>query len=49
MAMREQDETPAYEAKSHSPAFLKQAARLAKKKGGKRAKKRGKGRKAGRK
>lgn len=30
--MREQDETPAYEAKSHSLRFLKTAAKLAAKK-----------------
>jgi hypothetical protein len=41
MATREKDETPEMESRSHSPAFLKKAARLAKKK-------RGKGRKAGR-
>ena len=29
MAMREQDETPEYEARSHSAGFLKKAARLA--------------------
>lgn len=34
-AMREHDETPAYEAKSHSPEFLKKAARMAK--GGKKS------------
>lgn len=34
-AMREQDETPEYEARSHSPAFLKKAARLASKGRGK--------------
>jgi hypothetical protein len=33
MAMREQDETPEYEAKSHSPRFLKKAAQLATKRG----------------
>ena len=30
--MREKDETPAFEARSHSPRFLKEAARLANKK-----------------
>lgn len=39
-AMREEDETPEYEARSHSSEFLKKAARLASKK---RDKKRGKG------
>ena len=45
MAMREKDETPEMESRSHSPAFLKKAARMAK---GKRGKKRGKGRRSGR-
>ncbi len=40
--MPEKDESPAYEARNHSPAFLRQAVRLAEKKSGKRtAKKRG--------
>ena len=39
MAMREQDETPQVEAKSHSHRFLKKAAQLAKKRGKKRSKK----------
>jgi hypothetical protein len=40
--MREEDETPAYEAKSHSTAFLRKAVRASEKKPGKRAsKKRG--------
>jgi hypothetical protein len=41
--MREKDETPGYEAKNHSAAFLKKAARLASKKS-KRSKGRTKGR-----
>jgi hypothetical protein len=45
MSMREQDEKPEDEARSHSVGFLKKAERIAKKKG-KRGKKRGgKGRK----
>lgn len=36
--MREQNETPAYEARSHSARFLKKAARLAERKKGKRSK-----------
>lgn len=38
--MREQDETPGYEARHHSKGFLTKAARMAKKgrKGGKRMK-----------
>jgi hypothetical protein len=48
MTMREKDEKPSDEARSHSVGFLKKAERLAEKKG-KRGKKRGKGRKAGRK
>lgn len=43
MEMREQDEKPEDEARSHSTKFLKKAARLSTKKGGKRGKKRGKG------
>ena len=40
--MAEKDESPDYEAKSHSAAFLRKATRLAEKKPGKRAaKKRG--------
>ena len=46
MAMREKDEKPSDEARSHSVGFLKKAERLAKKKTGKRGKKRGKGRKS---
>jgi hypothetical protein len=42
--MREKDEKPSDEARSHSVGFLKKAARMAKKTGGKRKK----GRKAGR-
>ena len=34
MAMEERDETPEYEARSHSAGFLKKAARLAGKKRG---------------
>lgn len=49
MAMREKDEKPSDEARSHSVGFLKKAERLAEKKVSKRGKKRGKGRKAGRK
>lgn len=37
--MKEKDETPEYEAESHSPSFLKKAEHLAKKKGGKAPKK----------
>lgn len=33
--MREQNETPAYEARNHSAGFLKKAARLASKRKGK--------------
>ena len=40
--MREKDETPEYEARSHSAKFLKKAARMA----GKRGKKRKGGRKS---
>ena len=40
--MKESDETPGYEAKSHSTAFLKKAVRASEKKSGKRsARKRG--------
>lgn len=35
--MPESQETPDYEAKSHTPAFLRKAARLAEKKSAKRA------------
>jgi hypothetical protein len=42
-AMREQDETPRQEARSHSPEFLKKAARLA----GKRKKSRKGNRRSG--
>jgi hypothetical protein len=35
--MREQDESPGYEAKSHSVSFLRKATRLAEKKSGKRS------------
>jgi hypothetical protein len=45
MAMREKDEKPSDEARSHSVGFLKKAERLAEKKG-KRGKKHGKGRKS---
>lgn len=37
MSKREQDETPEYEARSHSARFLKKAARLAARKGKHRA------------
>lgn len=41
-ALEESEETPEMEARSHSPAFLKKAARLTKKGGKKSAGKRGK-------
>lgn len=36
MAMREQDETPETESESHSPEFLAKAAKMSKRKDGKR-------------